>query len=340
MAKRKGKKAKKALKTIRRQVKKAASDDKVTKKEVKQIKKKAQKKGIDTKKFKVVKQVKKVAKNRSLKTIRKQIKKAGKDGKVSSKELNQIKTKAKKKSINTKKLGFKFNTGKGVKKQFNKYVNKQGKKGNDIKYPKKTLKGIKGKGKYLLKTGITGDKQLDKYLEKNILEKPIMQPRKHTKVTWKPDRVERNVAQQWGKRFKSDAFKPKRLKVSTDSSGRLGNYTNKKTGKFNHNKYLADVREGMVSRAKKRGLQGNVKKALSRTAPKMPGQAEPKYGSAINDLKNKLGKIDYSKKIASTTSKLTDETVKSDADKYKKTGLNIIKRRSSEDGAVPKTLSK
>lgn len=172
------------------------------------------------------------------------------------------------------------------------------------------------------------------------MDKPIIESPKKRKDTWSPNRIERNVAKQWGKRFKNDRFKPKRLKVNVDSSGRLGKFTDKKTGKFNHKKYLSDVRQSMVDSAKKRGLQGDVKKALYRTAPNVPGQAEPKYGSAVTELKNKLGKIDYKKKISETTSKLTQQTVKSDADKYKKTGLSIIKRRSSEDGAVPKTLSK
>ena len=170
------------------------------------------------------------------------------------------------------------------------------------------------------------------------MEKPVIQPPKRKKNTWSPNRVERQVAKSWSKRFKSDDFKPKRLKVGAKSTGRMGKYTDKK-GNFDQKQYLADVRESTISRAEKRGFKGDAAKALSRTAPKMPGEVKPKYGSAITDLKNKLGKINYKDKITETTSKLT-QTVKSDASKYKKTGLDIIKRRSSEDGALPATIPK
>lgn len=277
MAKRIGKKAKKKLKRIfdkgsktRKKLRKALKDDKISKLEIKKIRKAG-------------------ATKKELQKVRKR---AGK-----SKDL-QIS-----KKVNEKK-------------EINKLAKNNPKPDNKNKTTK-----------------IKGPKFLDKYLEKNVLEKPIIKSPKHKKATWSPKRVERKVAKQWGQRFKSDDFKPKRLKVNVDSTGRLGKYTDKE-GQFNHKQYLADVRKSAVDRAERRGFKGDAAKALSRTAPKMPGEVKPKYGSAITDLKNKLGKINYKDKIAETTSKLT-QTVKSDASKYKKTGLDIIKRRSSEDGALP-----
>lgn len=328
---------KKSAKSIRLKIKKAARDGKVTRKELKKIRKQAKNKSVNLKKLRLKKQVKKYVKKRSSKSIKLQIKKAGKDGKVTRKEVNKIQNKAKKKGINTKQLGIKFNTNKALKKQFKTYAKKQKKKGDKGtiigKPAMKTIKKIKGKGGAFKKIGIKGDKQLDKFLEKNVLEKPILQSPKRTKDSWKPNRVERQVAKQWGKRFKSDDFKPKRLDIKAKSTGRLGKYTDEK-GNFNQKQYLADVRQSTISRAEKRGFKGDAAKALSRTGPKMPGVVKPKYGSAITELKNKLGKINYKNKIAETTSKLTGE-VKSNASAYKDTGLDIIKRRSSEDGALP-----
>lgn len=335
MAKRKGKKAKKFIK---RRIKKAARDQKITKNELKKIRQRAKKKSVDLKETRLKKQVKKFVKKRSSKSIKLQIKKAGRDGKVTRKEVNKIKNQAKKKRTNTKPLGIKLNTNKAVKKQLKKYAknqSKKGEKGTIIGKPAmKTIKKIKGKGGVFKKTGFMGDMQLDKFIEKNVTEKPMIKPTKRTKDQWNPNRIESQVAAQWGKRFKSkEDFKPKRLKVNFDSTGRMGKYTNKK-GNFNHEKYLADVRQSTIGRAKKRGLKGDAVKALSRTGPKMPGKVKPKYGSAITELKNKLGKINYKDKIAETTSKLTED-VKSNASVYKDTGLDIIKRRRSEDGALP-----
>ena len=316
MAKRKGKKAKKKLKKIfdkgskaRKKLKKALKDNKISKKEMKKIR----------------------AAGATKKQLQKLRKRAGNSKALKiSKKVNE-KGEIKKLAENNPKPKNKNNT------TTNNFITDNPPPKNYI-YNNNINNNNNSKSKDSTKTKIKGGKQLDKYLEKNVLEKPIIQSPKRKKDTWSPKRVERQVAKQWGQRFKSDDFKPKRLKVNIKSTGRMGKYTDNK-GKFNHKQYLADVRESAVTRAEKRGFKGDAAKALSRTAPKMPGQVEPKYGSAITDLKNKLGKINYKDKITETTSKLA-QTVKSDASKYKKTGPDIIKRRSSEDGALPATKPK
>jgi len=313
MAKRKGKKAKKKLKQIfnkgskaRKKLKKALKDDKISKKEMKKIR------AAGATKKELQKVRKRADKSKALKIGKKVNEKS---------EIKKLAKKNPKPNNKNNTTTNNFLTNNPPPKD---YVYNNNRKSGGTKKTK--IKGTK-------ETKIKGDKQLDKYLEKNVLEKPILQSSKRKKDTWSPNRVERQVAKQWGQRFKSDDFKPKRLKVNVDSTGRMGKYTDKK-GQFNHKQYLADVRESAVTRAEKRGFKGNAAKALSRTNPQMPGEAKPKYGSAVTDLKNKLGKINYKDKIAETTSKLT-QTVKSDASKYKDSGLDIIKRRSSEDGAVP-----
>ena len=259
---------------------------------------------------------------------RKKLRKALKDDKISKLEIKKIrKAGATKKEL--QKVRKRAGKSKGL--QISKKVDEK----REVKKLGQNNPNPDNKNKT---TKIKGPKFLDKYLEKNVLEKPIIKSPKHKKATWSPKRVERQVAKQWGQRFKSDNFKPKRLKVKANLTGRLKKYTNAEGG-FERELYLSDVRKNAVSRAERRGFKGDAAKALSRTAPKMPGEVKPKYGNAITDLKNKLGKINYKDKIAETTSKLT-QTVKSGASKYKKTGLDIIKRRSSEDGALPATKPK
>lgn len=320
------KKIRNAKKSVAKKIKKAASDRKVTKKELKKIKSYAKKKGLDNKKFNIGKRVKKYVKKDSNKIIKNQIKSAGKDGKITKKEALKIKNKAKKKGISIKDLGFKYNVSKASKKKTQNYIQKYKKKGKKTKVDSKLLGKIKGKD--FLKLGIKTDNQLDKKFKKNLVDRIKLKG-----DSWKPSKVENAVAQQWGKRFKNENFKPKRLNVKVAMSERLAKYSDK-NGKFNHQKYLGDVKAQTAKRAQERGFKGDALKALSRKGPEIPTASTPKYGSAITDLKNKLGTINYKDQITKTTSKLT-QTVKSDASKFKQTGLNIIKRRSSEDGAVP-----
>ena len=89
-----------------------------------------------------------------------------------------------------------------------------------------------------------------------------------------------------------------------------------------------------MARAKRRGLEGNIQKQLDRKGPAKPKLTKPKYGSAIENLKKKLGNVDYSKKIEETTKNLTKD-IKPAASGLKKIGMSILKKRSSEDGALP-----
>jgi len=313
MTKRKGKKARKKIKKIfdkgskaRKRLRKALKDDNISKKEMKKIR------AAGATKKQLQKVRKRADKSKALKIGKKVNQKS---------EIKKLAKKNPKSNNNKNTTTNKFLTNNPPPKN---YIYKNNKSGGS---------GKNNKSGGSKRTKIKGDKQLDKYLEKNVLKKPILQSQKKTQDSWSPNRVERQVAKQWGKRFKSDDFKPKRLDIKAKSTGRLGKYTDKK-GNFNQKQYLADVRQSTISRAEKRGFKGDAAKALSRKGPKMPGEIKPKYGSAITDLKNKLGKINYKDQITKTTSKLT-QTVKSDASKYKQTGLDIIKRRSSEDGAVP-----
>ena len=182
-------------------------------------------------------------------------------------------------------------------------------------------------------------KDLDEYLNKDVTDKDLIKPDNISGKKWEPSKVENNVAKQWGSRFSdSDGFKPKRLKVNTPNTPeRLQKYTDNK-GNFDTDKYVSDVRSQMASRAEKRGLKGDALKALQRNAPAMPKEAKPKYGGAIESLRKQFSDINYSNKIRETKSKLTED-VKSGAADFKKTGMSILKKRSSEDGAMSPPIS-
>jgi hypothetical protein len=177
------------------------------------------------------------------------------------------------------------------------------------------------------------DKDLETFLDKE-LDIDFVDAFEDDKSTWNPDRIADDVAKQWADRFKdAKNFTPKRLKVEANTTDRLKRYTNKDGG-FDAQRYVGDVRNQMAVRARDRGLKGDAMKALTSRSAQLPGSSEPKYGGAVEALKNKLGKINYSDKIEETTSKLT-ANVTSNADKFKETGMNILKPRSSEDGALP-----
>ena len=182
-------------------------------------------------------------------------------------------------------------------------------------------------------------KDLDDYLNKDVTDKELIKPDNISGKKWEPSKVENNVAKQWGSRFSdTDGFKPKRLKVNTPNTPeRIQKYTDKK-GNFNTDQYVSDIRSQMASRAKKRGLKGDALKALQRNAPSMPKEAKPKYGGAIESLRKQFSDINYSKKIRETKSKLTED-VKSGAAGFKKTGMSLLKKRSSEDGGIPMPIS-
>lgn len=154
---------------------------------------------------------------------------------------------------------------------------------------------------------------------------------------WK--KVKKNVEDNWNTRLKSHNVKPQRLNIDFKPTGRLKKYGDGTKDGFDRNRYIKDFRKGLAERAKKRGFKGDALAKLNRTnAPKIQ-ETKPKYGSVINDLKNKLGKINHKSMIADTTEKLTKK-VKSGAAGYQKTGLDIIKGRSTEDGALPSIRNK
>lgn len=154
---------------------------------------------------------------------------------------------------------------------------------------------------------------------------------------WK--KVKKNVEDNWNTRLKGHHVKPQRLKIDFKPTGRLKKYGDGTKDGFDRNRYIKDFRKGLAERAKKRGLKGDALAKLNRTnAPKIQ-ETKPKYGSVINDLKNKLGKINHKSMIADTTEKLTMK-VKSGSAGYQQTGLDIIKGRSTEDGALPSIRNK
>ena len=170
------------------------------------------------------------------------------------------------------------------------------------------------------------------------LDIDVIKAKRGPRKGWNPDKVSERVAQQWNDRLDKDKnFKPRRLKIDVKTPARLKKYTDDK-GKFNAKNYIADVRSDTADYASKRGLKGDTLKALQRSGPKVPEERTPKYGGVIRDLKNRLGKIDHKKLIAKTSDKLTGDVSLKSA-KFKKTGLDIIKPRTSEDGAMTPSFS-
>ena len=151
--------------------------------------------------------------------------------------------------------------------------------------------------------------------------------------SWK--KIRKNVEDKWASRLTSEFIKPKRLNIDFKPTGRLKKYGDGKGG-FDRKSYIGDFREGLAESAEKRGFRGDVRKALNETTAQKIQETKPKYGSVIKDLKKKLGgDLNHKELFADTTKKLTQK-VKSGAKGYQKTGLDIIKNRSSEDGAVPR----
>lgn len=179
---------------------------------------------------------------------------------------------------------------------------------------------------------------LDDYIEDDFLDSDVIDPDNISGKKWAPDKVEDHVAKQWGERFKKkDGTKPKRLKVNAPNTPeRIKKYTDKE-GQFDTDKYVSDVRSKMADRGSRRGFIGDATAALRRKGPQKIEPTKPKYGAAIDALKGKLGGIKYDKLITETTDKLT-RSIKPNGRKFKKTGLSIIKNRSSEDGALPNAL--
>ena len=185
------------------------------------------------------------------------------------------------------------------------------------------------------KTEIKTSKDLDKLINKDFLDQDVITPQnKISGKKWKPDDIANDVAKQWGSRYKDDeSYKPKELKVNAPNTpDRIKNYTSEK-GEFDSEKYVSDVRSRMSNYAKKRGLSGNITRALDRKSPAQSSSTEPKYGQAINKLKRQLGRVNYRKQIRDTTAKLTGD-VKPGRKGLKKIGLDLIKPRNSEDRAL------
>lgn len=282
------------------------------------------------------------------KQVRRTIKRAARDGKITKRESKSIRKIAKKTGVSSKSLKKQYaraTKGKknlklsrhAKKKLLGKIRNSGGKGkggGNKGNRSNRTIQGNKS-----IKSKKDKFKKIDEIEElEDILEEDfeVVEDDNISGKKWSPGKVEDHVAQQWGKRFQDKKnFKPKRLKIDGISTpDRIRKYTDKKTGEFDSQKYVSDVRSKMAQRAEKRGLRGNALNALKRKGPQMPKESKPKYGGAIENLKNKLGGINYRQEINRTTKKLTGN-VKIKSREFQKVGLDIIKPRRSEDRAVP-----
>ena len=160
---------------------------------------------------------------------------------------------------------------------------------------------------------------------------------------WNPKRIENRVEGEWSTRFKN--YKgPQRLKVKRGKlPERLRKYSKygKKTGEykgFNTEKYMKDVRSSLRQRYKDKGgmISGKdkINRMIKRDGPKANFKVKPKYGETMNKLKKQLGgDVAYKKTLGSVTKALS-EPPKVNPDKFKDTGMSILKQRTTEDAAV------
>ena len=284
---------------VQRQAKQAARDGKVTAKETRKINKIAAKGGL-----------KRIAVKRAVNNV------------VSNRNDNNKSTKIGKKA--DEKLG------KSTRGPLKRTLTSRGNDDNDNTDNSGATLRTSGN-----KTEIKTAKDLDKLINKDFLDQDVITPQnKISGKKWKPDDIANDVAKQWGSRYKDDdSYKPKRLKVNAPNTpDRIKEYTSDK-GEFNSERYVSDVRRRMSNYAEKRGLSGNITRALDRKSPAQSSSTEPKYGQAINKLKRQLGRVNYRKQIRDTTAKLTGD-VKPGGKGLKKIGLDLIKPRNSEDRAL------
>lgn len=300
--KRQQKKRQVAKKRVQRQAKRAASDGKVTARETRQLKKIAS--AAKIKPGAVKRSVKAAVSNRSNNnkstTIRRQ----------AAKKLDNKKGRTNRTTPLQRILGSDDNNN-----------NSSGNQNNTSSSSQRSSE-------------IDTANELDKFINKDFLDQKAITPQnKISGKKWKPDDIANDVAKQWGSRFKDDNnFKPKELKVNAPNTpDRIKKYTSK--GTFDTEKYVSDVRSRMYKRAKQRGLSGDVTSALDRKSPAKITSTKPKYGSAINKLKKQLGKVNYREQIKETTEKLTG-SVQPKRRQLQKVGLDLIKPRNSEDGAL------
>lgn len=280
------------------------------------------------------------------KTVRKLVKKAG--PKITRKEAKKIRTVATKGGI-TKGFGLKKQTSKLTKgatrfldrkstqeqKKSDRIANRQQKKADRIAN-RQNKRGNKGTSKPDTNRS-DEEEQFDDFDVEEYGDDDVMDPVRIKGKNWNPKSVARNVEKQWSNRLDDkSSFTPKRLKINVSGTPkRISRYTNK-AGEFETDKYVKNVYKGLAKTAKKRGFKGNALKALNRTGAKMPRERKrPRFGGAINKLKKKLGTVNYRKTIKQTTKKLTKPIKNVNEKKFENVGMSLIKRRSSEDGAVP-----
>ena len=337
---RKAPKVKKASKPVRKAIKKAISSNKgkrlkITKKEIRKIvskgatRKQVQKirkvankskklrisKKVDTKKE--VRRTFKKAKAKTSQrpsTIKQAVRRAGKDGKITKKEIKRI----------SSQFG-----NKGAKKITGKI--RAVTKGKDIKLPEKGLRKIVKTGKR--KKGID-------------INKNVITPDKVKGKGWNPGRVEDSARSQWSDKFK-DYRGPKRIKVKRDKlPSRLGKYSiyGKKTGEykgFDTKRYMKGVRKDLRQRYKAKGGmiqdKDKINRMIKRDGPKADFNVKPKYSKTMDKLRDQLGgNVDYKKTLGSVTQSLGKEP-KVKAGDLKESGMSLLKPRTTEDTAVPMT---
>tara|TARA_R100000482_G_scaffold95514_1_gene40227 strand:+ start:309 stop:1979 length:1671 start_codon:yes stop_codon:yes gene_type:complete len=154
---------------------------------------------------------------------------------------------------------------------------------------------------------------------------------------WNPKKVRQTAEKAWQSRLKDYSADPKRLNIKVPNRpDRLKDPKYQTKGKFDADKYSADIRQKMAARYKERGgTARNAMDIVKRTTARTAKAFKPKYGGAIEGLKKQLGSINYAKKFKETTSKLAGD-IKSNARNFKQLGMSILKPRRSEDAAVPK----
>lgn len=168
-------------------------------------------------------------------------------------------------------------------------------------------------------------------------DKGAIKPQDIKGKKWNPKKVRQTAEKAWQSRLKDYSADPKRLNIKVPNRpDRLKDPKYQTKGKFDADKYSADIRQKMAARYKERGgTARNAMDIVKRTTARTAKAFKPKYGGAIEGLKKQLGSINYAKKFKETTSKLAGD-IKSNARNFKQLGMSILKPRRSEDAAVPK----
>ncbi len=180
------------------------------------------------------------------------------------------------------------------------------------------------------------NKQKDKF-DPIFSDQGAIKPQDIKGKKWNPKKVRQTAEKAWQSRLKDYSADPKRLNVKAPNRpDRLKDPKYQTKGKFDADKYSADIRQKMAARYKERGgTARNAMDIVKRTTARTAKAFKPKYGGAIEGLKKQLGSINYAKKFKETTSKLAGD-IKSNARNFKQLGMSILKPRRSEDAAVPK----